>query len=111
MGKDFGGMGGMFDQARKMQKDMARIQKELKDRVVEGSAGGGMVKAQVSGQKEVVRIILDPEVVDPGDVSMLEDLIAAAVNQGIKKAEEMAQKEMSKATGGLDLGALGGLLG
>ncbi len=103
-----GGMGNMGDlikQAQQMQKQMAKAQEDLKQRVVEGSAGGGMVKCMVNGAQEVLSVKLDPEVLKD-DPEMLEDLIAAAVNQGLKKSQELAQKEMSKLTGGLGIPGL-----
>ena len=113
MGKGFGfgggglgDLGGLMKQAQKMQKEMARIQEELKERVVEANAGGGMVKVAVNGAQEIVSIKIDPEVIDPDDKEMLEDLILAAVTQGLKKAKELAEEEMSKVTGGLKLPGL-----
>ena len=108
--KGFGGMGdmsGMLRQAQKMQKDMARIQEELKERIVEGTAGGGMVKALVNGQQEVVSVKIDPSVIDPSDPSMLEDLVVAAVQNALKASREMMQAEMQKVTGGMGLPGLG----
>lgn len=99
----FGDMGGLFRQAQKMQKDMERIKAELAERVVEGTAGGDMVKAHVNGASEVVGIKINPEAIDPDDVEMLEDLVTAAVNAGLKKSKEMVDKEMGKVTGGLNL--------
>ncbi|MFW6158154.1 MAG: YbaB/EbfC family nucleoid-associated protein [Planctomycetota bacterium] len=93
--------GNLMKQAQEMQKKMAQVQDDLANRVVEGSAGGGMVTAQVNGKMKLVALKIDPEVVDPDDVEMLEDLIIAAVSQASKKAEELAQEEMSKVTGGL----------
>ena len=95
--------GNMMKQAQEMQKRMAQIQDDLKTRVVEGSAGGGMVTAQVNGKLELVALKIDPEVVDPDDVDMLQDLIIAAVSQAMQKAHELAEAEMAKATGGLSL--------
>ena len=106
MSKGFGGMGNIGDlmkSAQKMQKDMARIQEELKTRIVEGDAGGGMVRVQVNGGQEVVGVKIDPSVVDPDDVEMLEDLVIAAVREGMRKAHELSRKEMGKLTGGLNL--------
>lgn len=100
------GMGDLMKQAQAMQKKMARIQEDLKQMVAEGAAGGGMVRAHVNGQREVLSVKIDPEVLNADEAEMLEDMIVAAVNQGLKKAGEMAQKEMGKATGGLDLGGL-----
>jgi DNA-binding YbaB/EbfC family protein len=82
------------------------LQEELKKRVVEGSSGGGMVTAFVNGAKEVVKITIDPEVVDPDDVEMLEDLILAAIGSATEKAESMVQEEMKKVTGGLGIPGL-----
>ena len=102
------GMGDLFKQAQAMQKKVARVQEELKQMVAEGNAGGGMVRVHVNGQREVLSIKIDPEVVKSEEPEMVEDMIVAAVNQGLKKAAEMAQKEMGKATGGLDLSGLMG---
>ena len=108
--KGFGGMGdmaGMLRQAQKMQKDMARIQEELKERVVEGSSGGGAVKAFVNGQQELLSLKIEPSAVDPQDLSLLEDLVTAAVQNGLKASRELLQAEMQKATGGLGLPGMG----
>jgi len=86
-----------------MQRKLAEVQEDLRTRVVEGSAGGGMVTAQVNGRLELLVLKVAPEVVDPDDVDMLQDLIIAAVSQATKKAQELAQAEMSKVTGGLSL--------
>ena len=102
--KDFSSI---LKQAQKMQKEMAQLQDELKKRVVEASAGGGMVTAYVNGGKELVKVEIDPEVVDPDDVDMLEDLVVAAVKSATEKADAMSQEEMKKVTGGL--GGLPGL--
>ena len=101
-------MGDLFKQAQGMQKRMAKIQEDLKQMVVEGNAGGGMVRAHVNGRRELLAIKIEPEVLEPDEAEMLEDMIVAAVNQGLKKAGEMAQKEMGKAAGGLDLSGLMG---
>jgi len=98
-----GNMNNMIKQAQKMQKDMMKVQEELEQRQIETSAGGGAVTVVVTGKKELVSINIKPEVVDPEDVEMLEDLILAAVNEAIRKAEEMVSGEMSKLTGGLGL--------
>lgn len=106
---NMGGMGNIGDlmkQAQKMQKDMGRVQDELKERVVEGTAGGEMVKVLVNGATEVVSVKLAKEVVDPDDTEMLEDLVLAATNQAIKKAKDLAQNEMQKVTGGLNMPGL-----
>ena len=104
--KNMGGMGdlgGIMKQAQRMQKDMARVQDDLKERIVEGTAGGGMVTALVNGQQEVVSMKIKPDAVDPEDVGLLEDLVAAAVNDGLKKAHDLAQAEIAKVTGGMNL--------
>lgn len=98
-----GNMNNMIKQAQKMQKDMMKMQEELEQRQIESSAGGGAVTVVVTGKKELVSINIKPEVVDPDDVEMLQDLILAAVNEAIRKAEEMVSGEMSKLTGGLGL--------
>jgi DNA-binding YbaB/EbfC family protein len=98
-----GNMNNMIKQAQKMQKDMMKMQEELEQKQVETSAGGGAVTVVVTGKKELVSINIKPEVVDPEDVEMLQDLILAAVNEAIRKADEMVSGEMSKLTGGLGL--------
>lgn len=95
------GMGAMMKQAQKLQAKLAKVQEELALKTVEGSSGGGMVVATANGQQEIVGIKLDPEVVDPEDVEMLEDLIMAAIQQAREKAQELADQEMQKATAGL----------
>lgn len=102
------GMGDLMKQAQAMQKKMSRIQDDLKQMVAEGAAGGGMVRVHINGQREVLSIKIDPEVMKTEEPEMVEDMIVAAMNQGLKKAGEMAQKEMNKATGGLDLSGLMG---
>ena len=93
-------------QAQSMQKQMAELEQDLKQRVVDGVSGGGMVQAYVNGQRELVGIKISPEVVDPSDVDMLEDLVTAAVSQALKKAAEMHQEEMGKLTGGVGIPGL-----
>jgi DNA-binding YbaB/EbfC family protein len=88
---------------------MQKLQSDLAERVVEGSAGGGMVKAFVNGKMELLKLKIEPDVVDPNDVSMLEDLVVAAVTDGIRKARKMAEEELGRLTGGL--GIPPGLLG
>lgn len=102
-GGGMGNMNNMIKQAQKMQKDMMKVQEELELRHVEASAGGGAVTVVVTGKKELVSIKIKPEVVDPEDVEMLQDLILAAVNEAIRMAEEMVSGEMGKLTGGLGL--------
>ncbi len=99
----------MMQQVQKMQHDMEVAQEQLKDETVEASAGGGMVTVTVSGDLEVRAVKIDPAAVDPEDVEMLCDLVLAAVNQALNAAQELAAKKLGGATGGLDLGSLGGL--
>ncbi len=110
-GGSYGGGGGMnmnmIKQAQKMQQDMLKMQAEMEEKEYEATAGGGVVSAKVSGKKEVVSITIDPEAVDPDDVEMLQDMIVAAVNEALRKAESSMAESMSKITGGL--GGLGGL--
>jgi DNA-binding YbaB/EbfC family protein len=109
MGKGgFGGFGGgnfnnLIKQAQKMQQDMQKTQEELKDKTVEATAGGGAIKVIVTGKKEIKEIIINPEVVNKDDVEMLQDLIIVAVNEALRKAEEMMTAEMGKLTGGLNI--------
>lgn len=98
-----GNMQQLLQQAQKMQRDMARIQEELEEKEVTASSGGGMVTVTVSGKKKVKSIVIKPEAVDPDDVDMLQDLVLAAVNEAMDKAEELASAEMSKATGGMGM--------
>lgn len=105
--RGMGGMGGMnmnmIKQAQKMQQEMMKAQEELEAKEYEASAGGGVVTAVVSGKREVIRVAIDPEAVDPEDVEMLQDLIVAAVNEGLRLAAEDAGSQMQKLTGGLNL--------
>jgi hypothetical protein len=93
----------LMKQAQRMQRDMGKIQEELKERYVEASAGDDAVKVVVSGAHELVKIEISKEAVDPSDLSLLEDLVLAAVNAGLKKAEELRHSEMAKVTGGMSL--------
>jgi DNA-binding YbaB/EbfC family protein len=95
------GMGDILKQAQKMQEQMQKIQDELGNLEVEGSAGGGMVTVTANGKQEIIGIKIDQQVVDPDDVEMLEDLVVAAVNQALQKAQEIANDEMGKAAGGM----------
>ncbi len=97
------GMGNMLKQAQKLQSKIFKLQEELADRTVETTVGGGMVKAVANGKQELVSIKIEPEVVDPNDVQMLEDLIVAAVSDALKKAQEMVTEEMTKLTGGFNI--------
>lgn len=99
-------MNDLIRQAQMLQKKMVKMQEELKNRQVEASAGGGMVQVKVSGGQELLEIKIDPSVVNPEDIQMLEDLVLAAVNDGLRKAKEMVQTEMSSLTGGLNIPGL-----
>jgi hypothetical protein len=101
----------MMKQVQKMQADMAAAQDALDELTVEGSAGGGVVKVVVTGSGQVQSVHISPDVVDPEDVEMLEDLVLAAVGDGLRRAQDLAAEKMGGLTGGLDLGGLGGLLG
>jgi DNA-binding YbaB/EbfC family protein len=90
-------------QAQKLQEKMAKVQEELAAKSVEASSGGGMVTAIVNGKFELVAIRIEKDVVNPEDIDMLQDLIVAAVNEGVRKAQEMASAEMAKVTGGMKL--------
>lgn len=103
-------LGKMMKQVQKLQEDMAKVQEGLKEKTVEGSAGGGMVKVVANGQYELVSVTIDPEAVDPDDVEMLQDLVLAATNEAMRKAHEMATSELTKITGGLDLPGIPGLV-
>ena len=100
------GMGNMMKQAQKLQSKMAKMQEELADRTVEGTAGGGMVKVVANGRQQVVAITIEKEVVDPDDLEMLQDLVMAAVNDALGKAQEMVANEMGKLTGGMSIPGL-----
>ncbi len=100
------GFGGMLKQAQKLQADLARLQEELGNRTVEGTAGGGMVKARATGKQEILSIEIEKEVVDPEDLEMLQDLVTAAVNEALRKARELAAEEMGKLTGGVGIPGL-----
>lgn len=102
----FGNMGNMNQMMKKVQKlqaEMAKMQEELKKRNLESTAGGGAVKVVISGEKQLQSIKIDPSAVDPSDVEMLEDLVLAAVNEALKKVDDMMSQEMGKLTGGLNL--------
>ena len=101
-----GGIGNIMKQAQQMQRRMAELQEELENKQVEASAGGGMVTAVVSGKQQLLDLKIEPAVVDPEDVEMLQDLITAAVNEAIKQSQQMAQEEMAKVTGGLNITGL-----
>ena len=106
-----GPMGGgvnmnMIRQAQKMQQEMLKMQAEMETKEYSATAGGGVVSAAVNGKHELLRLSIDPEAVDPEDVEMLQDMVIAAVNEAMRKAEADATANMSKLTGGLNLGGL-----
>ena len=104
-----GGMGGggnmnnLLKQAQKLQKQMEKMQEELEDKTFEATVGGGAITATVNGKRELLKIKIKEEVVDPDDVEMLEDLILTAVNEAMKRAEEETSTEMNKLTGGMNI--------
>lgn len=105
----FGGMGGgmnmnMMKQVQKMQQDMAKMQEELAAKTYTAAAGGGVVSAEVDGQRRLLSVTIDPEAVDPEDVEMLQDMVVAAVNEAMHAAETDAAESMGRLTGGLGLG-------
>jgi DNA-binding YbaB/EbfC family protein len=100
------GMGNMMKQAQKLQSQMMKLQEELADKTVESSSGGGMVTVVANGRQQIVSIKIEDEVVDPEDVEMLQDLVLAAVNDALAKAQEMVSSEMGKLTGGLNIPGL-----
>jgi DNA-binding YbaB/EbfC family protein len=108
-GGGYGGMNqaAMMKQAQKMQQDLLKMQEDLENQVYTATAGGGVVRASVSGKREVTEIVIDPDAVDPDDVEMLQDMVMAAVNEALRKAEDASNQSMSRITG--SLGNLGGL--
>jgi DNA-binding YbaB/EbfC family protein len=110
--KRAGNPANMMAQVQKMQQDMAAAQDALADETITVTAGGGAISIEITGHQRVEGITLDPEVVDPEDVEMLQDMLVAAVNQAIEQSQAMAAQRMEGLTGGLDLGGgLGDLLG
>lgn len=99
-------MSGVIKQAQKMQEEMERIQGEIEEKTVEAAAGGGAVEVVANGKKEILSIKIKPEAVDPDDVETLEDLVMVAVNEAIKKADDMMTEGMSSITGGLNIPGL-----
>ena len=108
-GGGYGGMNqaAMMKQAQKMQQDLLKMQQELEEQTYTAASGGGVVKATVTGKRELTEVVIDPEAVDPDDVEMLQDMIVAAVNEALRMAENASQQSMSKLTG--NLGGLGSL--
>ena len=99
-------LGKMMKQAQQLQSKMAKLQEEMSEKTVETSSGGGMIKVVANGRQQLVSIQIEQEVVDPDDVEMLQDLILAAVNDALTKAQDMVSGEMSKLTGGLNIPGL-----
>jgi nucleoid-associated protein EbfC len=106
MAKGIGGMGNLLKQAQEMQARISKIQDELGQKTVDGSAGGGMVQVTVNGKLSLCGVKIDPSVINGDEKEMLEDLILAAVNDALRKAQEMVSAEMSKITGGLKIPGL-----
>ena len=104
--KGMKGMGDMMKQAQKLQSKMVKMQDELGDKTVESTSGGGMVKVVTNGKQQIVSIQIEKEVVDPEDIEMLQDLVLAAVNDGLAKSQEMVQEKMGSLTGGLNIPGL-----
>lgn len=103
---NMGNMGGMMKQMQKMQKEMMKAQEELKEKSVEGTAGGGMVTVVMNGHKEVLDVQIKEEVVDPDDIDMLQDLVLAAMNEALKQVDELVNKNMGKFTQGMNIPGL-----
>lgn len=101
-----GSMNKMIKQARQVQEQIVKMQEELKEREIETTAGGGAITVRVNGKQELIAIKISPEVVDPDDIEMLEDLVIAAVNEGIRQSQEMVSAEMAKITGGFNIPGL-----
>ncbi|MCG8552600.1 MAG: YbaB/EbfC family nucleoid-associated protein [Desulfobacterales bacterium] len=99
-------MNSMMKQAQKLQKKMLQAQQDLATKTVEASSGGGMVKVMANGAQKIESIVLEKEVVDPDDIEMLQDLVLAAVNDALKKSQEMVSAEMGKLTGGMNIPGL-----
>ncbi|MBP2002740.1 DNA-binding YbaB/EbfC family protein [Paenibacillus shirakamiensis] len=99
-------MNSMMKQVKKMQEQMLKAQEELADKEIEGTSGGGVVSVKVNGHKKVLSVVIKPEAVDPDDVEMLQDLVIAAVNDALTQAEELANKDMGKFTGGMKIPGL-----
>ena len=101
-----GSMNKMIKQAKQVQEHIIKMQEELKEREIETTAGGGAITVRVNGKQELIAIKISPEVVDPDDIEMLEDLVIAAVNEGIRQSQEMVSTEMAKITGGFNIPGL-----
>jgi DNA-binding YbaB/EbfC family protein len=99
-------LGNLMNQAKMMQNRLAQIQEEMAQKTVEASSGGGMVTVVANGRQEILSVKIEPEVVNPEDIDMLQDLVQAAVNDALHKAQEMVSQEMAKVTGGLKIPGL-----
>lgn len=109
MGFGGGNMNKMMKQVQQMQTKMAKLQEELEERTVEATVGGGVVRVIANGKNEIVEIEIKPEVLDPEDAEMVQDLVLAACNEALRKAQEMVAEEMGKITGGLKLPGMPGM--
>ena len=105
-GGGMGNMNAMMKQAQKMQMELARAQEEIQDMTFEASAGGGMIKAVAKGDNTLVSLTIDPEAVDPEDVEMLQDMIAAAVNEALRGVADLSSQRINAATGGMNIPGL-----
>lgn len=101
-----GNMNNLLKQAQKMQENMEKMQRELESKEIEASVGGGAVKVKVNGKKEVLDIAIKPEVVDPDDIEMLQDLVLSAINEALRNVDEVTSSQMSKVTGGMNIPGL-----
>jgi DNA-binding YbaB/EbfC family protein len=99
-------MNQMMKQVKKIQQEMEKAQEALKEKTVQGTAGGGVVTVTANGHKEILSVVIKPEAVDPEDVEMLQDLVLTAINDALKQADEMIQKDMGRFTGGLNIPGL-----
>jgi DNA-binding YbaB/EbfC family protein len=104
-------LGDMMKQAQKMQQEMGRIQEESKKKTVDAAAGGGMVIVVANGAMEIVSIKIEKDVVNPDDIEMLQDLVVAAVNEALRRAQQMVSEDMGKVTGGMNIPGLGNMFG
>ncbi len=104
-------LGDLMKQAQKMQQEMGKIQEEAKKKTVEAAAGGGMVVATASGALEIVSIKIEKDVINPDDAEMLQDLVVAAVNEALRRAQQMVNDDMGKLTGGMNIPGMGNMFG
>jgi DNA-binding YbaB/EbfC family protein len=104
-------IGDLMKQAQKMQAEMGKIQEESKKKTVEASAGGGMVVAVANGAMEILSLKIEKDVVNPDDIDMLQDLVVAAVNEVLRRAQQMVSEDMGKVTGGMNIPGMGNIFG